>query len=147
MLRHPGAPGQTGKIPAGWKRAQTTTVGKRESILNSQDGHFTEVKITFLIKKHAVHALARKERPLFLLSAAGQKRPSPLPSQQSSSSFHWPEKLWLCESALKTQAIRREKEVNAGRNGVGMASPHMGMAEAWQTPREGWEAQRQFWQE
>lgn len=52
---------RTNKIPPGWKRAQTTTVGKWDSIWNNQDGHFTGVKITFLTRKHAACTVARKE--------------------------------------------------------------------------------------
>lgn len=40
-----------------------------------------------------------------------------------------------CEKVLlKIPAIRREKEVNVGRNGVGTSPPYMGMAGAWQRP-------------
>lgn len=71
--RHTGAPGQTNKIPSGWKRAQRTTVSKWDSIWNNQDAHFTGVKITFLTMKHEAHTVAGKESSLFLPRAAGQK--------------------------------------------------------------------------
>lgn len=71
-----------------------------EVALNSHDGHFAEIEIVFLIKKHADQPLALAHRRLSLPAAAGQRRRSPLPSRQPSASFHWPENLWLSKKAL-----------------------------------------------
>lgn len=126
-----------------------------EVALNSHDGHFAEIEIVFLIKKHADQPLALARRRLSLPAAGlrshlGSPQP-PSTGLKTSGCLKMLSKDRRQEEGKKEAMWERAHSLQRGRNGVGIAKRrHLPMwAREWrgEAPGRVGRPGDNFWQE